>query len=393
MLQHLIQPPLDPLWGLKAAFDADPRPGKMELVVGVYRDDEGRTPILACVQAAEIALAAEGRAKAYRPPQGDAAFNAAMARLLLGDAPSRLARQVTIQTVGGTGALRLVADLIAFATPAATVWTTTPGYVHHRPLMGVAGLGVTTWRWRERDGRLDLDMALDDLAQAKRGDIVLLHGSCHNPTGVDPMARDWAAIARLCDRQGLIPLVDMAYQGFGRGLEEDAQGLRTLVDLLDTVLVAASCSKTMGLYSERVGVAMVVGRDVAALQPVAGTLTQIAGQSCFMAPSHGAEVAARLLAEPEPWRAELEAMRGRVRGIRRRLADALLQADAPKDLQAIRNHKGLFSRLPLTPVQMHRLRLDHGVYGAADGRINVAGVTPAGVARLAGAVAAVARNS
>lgn len=389
MLARLITPAPDPLWGLMAACRADPRPDKLELIVGVYRDDEGRTPVLDCVRAAEAELAAEGASKAYRPPMGDAAFTEAMARLILGDPPSRLSRQTTIQTVGGTGALRLLADFIALAAPRATVWLTTPGYVHHRPLMRVAGLEVASWRWRERQGRLDLDLALDDLALARKGDVVLLHGACHNPTGVDPTARQWTEIARLCDRKGLIPLVDMAYQGFGKGLEQDAQGVRTLVDLLDTVLIAASCSKNMGLYCERVGAAAVVGRDGAGLEAAAGVLAQIAGQSCFMAPQHGAAVAARLLGRRDAWEAELAEMRGLVRAKRRSLANALGRAGAPEVFQALRSHKGLFSRLPLSEAAMERLRVEHGVYGAADGRINIAGVAPAQMERLAYAVAAV----
>ncbi|HXV23173.1 MAG TPA: amino acid aminotransferase [Alphaproteobacteria bacterium] len=392
MLSSLSILPPDPLWGLTTAFRQDERPGKMDLVVGVYRDEFGRTPVLSAVQAAERRLAEGGLSKAYRSLSGNAAFNAGMARLLLGTDAARLARQHAMQTVGGTGALRLLADFIALANPEAQVWSTDPGYVNHRPLMEAAGLTVSTYRWRETAQGLDTDVMLADLDAAKRGDIVIVHGCCHNPTGIDMPFEAWAAVTGLCARKGLVPLVDMAYQGFGDGLEADAAGLRHMIDRLETVLVAASCSKNMGLYCERTGSASVVGPDTAALRPVAGTLERITRSNYSMPPEHGAAIATQLFDDPEPWHAELEAMRLRVVSTRILLADALYRFGAPERFQSLRRHKGMFSLLPVTCETMTRLREEFAIYGTRNGRINIAGLRPDQVENLARALVCLSRD-
>lgn len=393
MFSSLPVLPPDPLWGLTSAFRQDARPNKIDLVIGVYRDDSGKTPVMRAVKAAEEQLAAAGISKAYRSLAGNAEFNAGMARLLFGRDPARLARQHTMQTVGGTGALRLLADFIALAAPEATVWSTNPGYVNHRPIMEAAGLCVAPYRWQERAGVLDTDAVLADLAQAKSGDVVLLHGCCHNPTGIDMPAEAWAAVAALCDRQGLVPLVDMAYQGLGDGIEEDAAGLQLLVDRLDTVLLTASCSKNMGLYCERTGVASVIGASEKALRPVAGTLERITRSNYSMPPEHGAAIATKLFANPQPWLAELEEMRQRIAGIRAALGDALQQLGAPEEMQALRRQKGMFSMLPVDAEAMTRLREEFAIYGTQNGRINIAGLLPSQIDELAVALTAVSTQS
>ncbi len=395
MLASLATVAPDPLWGLTAAFRADPRPDKVDLVVGVYRDDTGQTPVMAAVKAAEERLAATGASKAYRGLAGNTDFNAGLATLLLGNDVGRLARQHTMQTVGGTGALRLLADFIAVASPGARVWVSDPGYVNHVPIMRAAGLAVNRYRWRAEGGLLDADAMFADLWAARSGDIVLLHGCCHNPTGIDMGVGVWQTVAERCAKQGLIPLVDMAYLGLADGLEQDTAGLRLVVDALDTVLVAASCSKSMGLYCERTGAAMVIGKNRAALQPVGGVLERITRSNYSMPPDHGAAIVAAILddvALTASWRNELEHMRQRIVGNRRRLDDALASLGAPVSLQNLSRHKGMFSMLPLDADAMERLRADHAIYGTQGGRINIAGLAPEQIDRVAGALVTVASD-
>lgn len=393
MLATLATVAPDPLWGLTAAFRADPRPDKVDLVVGVYRDDSGQTPVMAAVKAGEERLAAAGASKAYRGLAGNADFNVGLATLLLGNDVGRLSRQHTMQTVGGTGALRLLADFIAVASPGARVWVSDPGYVNHVPIMRAAGLAVDRYRWRAEGGVLDADAMFADLWAARAGDVVLLHGCCHNPTGIDMSMEVWQTVAERCAKQGLIPLVDMAYLGLADGLEQDAAGLRLLVDALDTVLVAASCSKSMGLYCERTGAAMVIGKNRAALQPVGGVLERITRSNYSMPPDHGAAIVAAILGDAAltaSWRNELEHMRQRIVGNRRRLDGALASLGAPVALQNLSRHKGMFSMLPLDADAMERLRADHAIYGTQGGRINIAGLAPEQIDRVAGALVAVA---
>ncbi|MBD3848597.1 aspartate/tyrosine/aromatic aminotransferase [Bosea sp. SSUT16] len=380
----------DPLWGLNAVFQGDPRAEKINLVIGVYRDDQGVTPTMQVVRDAERELVSEGASKAYRPLVGNQAFNDGMAQLLLGEASPHLGKQHTIQTVGATGALRLLGDLVARANSEATVWSTDPAYVNHRPLMETAGLRVRNYRWREQDGRFDIDAALDDLAQARAGDVILLHGCCHNPTGIDLPADRWAAIAELCNQRGLIPFVDTAYQGFGDGLDEDALGLRLLVDRVETVLISASCSKNMGLYCERTGTATVVSANGAMLEKVPRMLEHLTRSNYSVPPEHGAAIAIKVFEKSQAWRAELEAMRCRIVELRNLLADALQRKNAPAHMLAIRQHKGMFSTLKLSAESMERLRREFAVYGTDSGRLNIAGLRFSQIDQLAEALSEVA---
>lgn len=383
MLSALPILPPDPLWGLTTAVRHDQRPDKMDLIVGVYRDEVGTTPVFSAVQAAERHLAEQGISKTYRSLRGNVAFTTGMARLLLGDDPTRLERQYTMQTVAGTGALRLLADFIANISPEAAVWSSDPGYVNHRPIMEAARLKVMPYRWRETEAGLDTEAVLADLQAAKRGDIVILHGCCHNPSGIDMPMDAWTAVSDLCAKKGLVPLVDIAYQGFGDGLEADAAGLRHIVDENETVLVAASCSKNMGLYCERTGSATVIGADASALKAVPGTLERLTRSNYSMPPDHGAAIAAILFEDPAAWHAELEAMRLRVISIRTLLADSLANHGAPACFQSLRRHKGMFSLLPVTSEAMTRLREEFAIYGTQTGRINIAGLHPSQAERLA----------
>lgn len=390
MLHRLPTLPPDPIWGLTADFQADPRPEKLDLIVGVYRDESGQTPTFNVVKAAERQLAETAATKAYRPLAGNTAFNASMSRLLLGDGASELERAATIQTVGGTGALRLLADFIKLAQPEATVWTTDPGYINHRPIFETAGLRVRDYPWRQSAEGIDVNLALKSLAHAQSGDVLLIHGCCHNPSGIDPSIEDWTELAAFCAKRDVVPLIDIAYQGFGEGLSEDAVGLRLLTQALPLVFCAASCSKNMGLYCDRLGAAMVVAPEVAAIANTMRNLENLGRTNYSMPPEHPAAVANLVFNAKAQWAAELDAIRKRVTSLRSAFCDTLERQGAPASFQALRRHKGMFSMLPLPPKQMQRLRTEHGIYGSNTGRVNIAGLRADDIPMVAAAVAEVA---
>lgn len=382
----------DPLWDLMKKFDQDARPEKIDLVVGVYRDASGKTPVMRAVREAETILAAAAPSKSYRGLSGNLDFIDGISRFLLGpDSPAQ-DRQCTIQTVAGTGALRLLADFIARLVPDSTVWVTDPAYVNHRPILRAAGLQVKTFRWQENENGLDLQAALEDLDQARSGDVLILHGCCHNPSGIDPTLDHWHAISAFCREKSVVPFIDMAYQGFGDGVDADAAGLRLMASEQELLFVATSCSKNMGLYCERTGAAMVIGPSVGSVANIRLTLERAARSNYSMPPDHGAAVAAMLFANPKLWLEELEENRLRVAVIRRDLAAELRSIHAPAPFQSLERQKGMFSLLPLDPTQMDRLRHEFAIYGTAGGRINIAGLAPHQVGVLAYALAAVSRE-
>ncbi len=374
MFTALATVPLDPLWALTAAFRADQRLNKLDLILGIYRDADGTTPVLKVVQDAERHLAGVAPSKAYRPLSGNFAFNEGVTRLLLGADCPFIERTVTIQTVGGTGALRMLGELIAAANPSATIWSSHPGYSNYRPLMVAAGLRFAEYPWRECNGEIDVELMLEVLGRAQKGDILLVQGCCHNPTGVDLSQSGWHILAELCEKRGIVPLVDIAYQGLGDGLDSDAWGLRYLCRRLGTVLVAASCSKNMSLYCERTGAAVVVLPTPKEVGPTRSVLEGIGRRTYSMAPDHGASIAAWLFENPAPWHAELDEIRNRIRNVRYKLAHALQSAGVHSELLALKHHRGMFSMLPFSPDQMTRLRSEHAIYGTSGGRINVAGI-------------------
>ena len=391
MFSTLPQHPKDQLFELTMAFRDDPRTEKIDLVLGVYRDETGVTPVMKSVTAAETSLLEASASKAYRALAGNTEFNDAMARLVLGDENVRLDHTAKMQTVGGTGALRLLGDLVGLVNPDATVWSTDPGYVNHQPIFAHAGLRVAPYRWQSLAGFVDIDAMLDDLGQATTGDVILLHGCCHNPTGIHMPLAGWVAIADLCASRGVIPLVDIAYQGFGDGLDEDALGLRHLAEQCETVLVASSCSKNMGLYCERAGAAFVLspnGRDKARVNDALEGLTRV---NYSMPAEHGAAIAAHILRDQSVWRDELAAVRKRVIGLRNGLADRLETSGAPANMSELRAHKGMFSTLPLTKLQTGTLRRDFAIYCTASGRINIAGLATSQLDYVAGALVAVTK--
>lgn len=394
MFDQLPKPQPDGILAVMAAFRADPRPGKVDLGVGVYKDAAGRTPVMRAVKAAEARLVAEQDTKTYTQLAGDPAFHTAMAGVILGDAvpPARLAAAAA---TGGTGAVRLGFELIRAANPAARLWISRPTWPNHITIAEAVGLAWSPYRWLDPEaGALDRAGLMADLRQAQAGDVVVLHGCCHNPTGVDMDPSDWAAMADLCEARGLIPLVDIAYQGFGAGLEADAAGLRLLATRLPRVMVAASGAKNFGMYRERVGIAFVLAPE-AEREVVQATLAALNRAAISFPPDHGARVVTTILTDPAlraDWADELEAMRTRVEGLRRLLAEALRAETGSDRMGYVAAQRGMFSILPLSADQVGRLARDHGVYAVGGGRVNMAGLTEANVPPVARALAAVLRD-
>jgi aspartate/tyrosine/aromatic aminotransferase len=389
MFETVTPPEPDKIIRLMGMFAADPRAEKVDLGVGVYRSPEGKTPVMAAVKAAERAIWERQETKGYVGLRGDPGFIDAMRRLILGDAVPE-ARVAGAGTPGGTAAVRQVLESVHRLRPEATIWISDPTWPNHPAIIDHLGQKRRSYRYYDAaTGGLDRDGMLADLAEARAGDLILLHGCCHNPTGVDPTLADWRAIADLCERSGAIPFVDMAYQGFGDGLDADAAGLRLLAGALPEVFVAASCSKNFGLYRERVGVVLIVTEAKMAAE---GVLAGMNRQNFAFPPDHGARVVQDILSDQslgDAWRAELEAMRQVMAGNRAALAVALREAAGSDRFGFLAAHRGMFSLMGASPEQVDFLREKHGIYLVGDGRMNVAGLTAAAIPRVAAALAEV----
>jgi aspartate aminotransferase len=394
MLQALQQLPADPILGLSAACRADPNPRKVDLTIGIYMDEQGVCPVFDAVQRAQRALVEQETTKAYLPAAGDEHFNTGIQRLVLGADSAALAegRVSSIQTPGGCGALRIGAEIVHAAAPGARVWVSDPTWPVHIPLLGSVGLEFKTYRYYEPASHsVNFDGMLEDLKNARAGDVVLLHGCCHNPCGADLSLAQWGAIADLAEQQGFTPFVDFAYQGLGDGLEEDAAGVRLLVARLPEVIIAASCSKNLGLYRERVGATIFVCRDAANARAVLSQAMAAARRVYSMPPAHGALLAGRILTDDALgvlWRTELTAMCARINTLRADLRRAL-EGSCGSDFAFIQREKGMFSFLGLSAEQAQRLRREFGVYMLDSSRINVAGVNARNLDYIAQSVAKV----
>jgi len=393
-LSRVAAPP-DPILGLAEAFRADPRPDKVNLSIGVFVDETGRTPMLGSVVEAERRLAAAAATKLYRPIDGEVAYREAVRSLVLGEGHEAIAsgRALATQTPGGTGGLRVAADFLRQTGAGDTVWLSEPTWPNHPQLFHAAGFRTRSYPYADETGRrIDEDALLGALDGASPGDIVVLHGACHNPTGLDPSPGLWRRIGDLIEARGLLPLVDLAYQGFGDGLREDAAGLLELVRPGAELLASTSFSKTFSLYSERVGAMLLVARSAADAE-AAQTHVKLAVRVNYSnPPAHGADIVRTILNDGElrsQWEGELAAMRGRIRDNRRALVAALEQHGVPGDWGGIAAQRGMFALLGLTAAQVARLREEHGVYAVGRGRINVAGFTPANLGPFARALAAV----
>jgi aspartate aminotransferase len=390
MLTDLKEQPADKILMLMSMFREDPREDKIDLGVGVYRDPEGRTPVMRAVKEAERVVWETQGTKAYTGLAGDPAFSVAMRGLVLGGAVAD-DRVAAVATPGGTGAVRQALELTGLASPNATVWLPDPTWPNHNSIVAYLGRPSATYRYYDAaTGRVDAEGLLADLAKARRGDVVVLHGCCHNPTGADPDAALWERIASALEETGAIPLVDIAYQGFGNGLEEDAAGTRLLATRLPEVLVAASCSKNFGVYRDRAGLLMAVAPDAAAAKLAQGTLAFLNRQNYSFPPDHGARIVQTVL-DTDPlrsdWEAELDAIRGNMIALRRQLAAELRQRTNSDRFDFLAEHRGMFSRLGLDAAAVQALRDRHGVYLVGDSRMNVAGLNAGTVPVLAAAIA------
>lgn len=391
MLDQLPLLPADPILGLAAAARADSNPDKVDLTVGIYMDEAGVCPVFEAVQRAQRALIEEETTKAYMPAAGDPAFNTGIRQLVFGaDNPALLAGRVSsIQAPGGCGALRIGAEVIAAAAPGARVWVSDPTWPVHIPLLGSVGLQFQTYRYYEPASHgVDFEGMVEDLKQASAGDVVLLHGCCHNPCGADLSLEQWGVVADMAEAQGFLPFIDIAYQGLGDGLEQDAAGLRLLASRLPEMIVAASCSKNMGLYRERTGATLFLCRDSGSAEALVSQAAVAARRVYSMPPAHGAIIAGRILSDDAlrgNWQAELGAMCQRINGLRSELR-AKLEAATDRDFGFIEREKGMFSFLGLSKEQAQRLRAEHSVYMLDSSRINVAGVNAHNIDTLARAV-------
>jgi aromatic-amino-acid transaminase len=391
MFETLPAPEPDKIIRIMQAFAADPRGEKIDLGVGVYRAEDGTTPVMRAVAAAERAVWERQTTKTYVGLAGDPAFRAALATLVLGAEPALSDRLASVATPGGTGAVRQALELVRRARPGAVIWVSDPTWPNHTAILDTLEMPWRFYRYYDpATGAVDRDGMLADLAQAAAGDVVLLHGCCHNPTGADPAPGDWAAIAATLAARGAVPLIDVAYLGFGDGPEADAAGLRQVVAAVPEALLAVSGSKTFGLYRERVGAVLALCSDARSAAAVQGTLAWLNRQSFAFPPDHGARVVTHLLGDPAlraDWAAEIEAMRQRIEAGRRALAEALRAETGSDRFGFLAGQKGMFSLTGADPAQVERIRTQHAIYMIGDGRINLAGLTAATIPVVARALA------
>ena len=388
-----LQP--DPILGVIAAFRQDTSPRKVDLGVGVYKDEAGHTPIMSAVQKADALHRAEETSKTYVGPVGDVVFNAEIQRLILGDdcVPARDNRVRTVQTPGGCGALRVAAELINRAKPAAAIWVSDPTWANHVPLLGNAGLEIKTYPYYDPASQgLRFDAMCDALGRIGPGDLVLLHGCCHNPCGVDLSPAQWDTVTEIALRQGFTPFVDLAYLGLGIGLIEDAYGVRKLAASVPELVIASSCSKNFGLYRERVGAVSVVTPNVAEADIVHGQIQNIGRGIYSMPPNYGATLTGRILADAalrREWDTELTQMRDRINGLRSALAEKFRARLGHGRFDFIPQQRGMFSFLGLSKEQVARLQSEFSIYMVDSSRINVAGISQQNIDYFCDAVCAV----
>ncbi|EEY37032.1 aromatic amino acid transaminase [Vibrio mimicus] len=389
MFAHLPAPVLDPILSLSVAFRNDPRPEKVDLGIGVYKNSLGETPIMRAIAMAQDKVVTSQKTKSYVGLAGCEEFNQSMMHLVLGSTLDS-ERTIAIQTPGASGALRMLGDLMKVAQPETTVWITDPSYVNHRPVMEAAGLKVRYYRYFSRDTKMvDAEQMLADLAQAGPKDVVLLHGCCHNPTGADIDFTAWQAITDLAQKNGFIPFVDIAYQGFGDGLDQDAQGLRYMAERMEEMLITTSCSKNFGLYRERTGAAIVIGKNQQDVTNARGKMLTLARSTYTMPPDHGAALVKTVLRDEQLtaiWKQELSEMQQRLLSLRKNLCNELRNQHNTRQFDFIESHRGMFTVLGFSAEQMSRLREEFAIYGVADGRINIAGLTEKDIPYVANSI-------
>jgi len=392
MLEKFQPVPPDPILGLGQLFAADPREGKIDLGVGVFKDADGNTPIMAAVRKAEVILHDMQTTKTYKGLGGDEGFRDAMREMVLGDSVAA-ERVATIQTPGGTGAIRQLYEAMKKINEEATLWLSDPTWPSHVAIAKHMGMKIRTFRYfDDASSSVDFDAMMQDLQAVQAQDVLMLHGCCHNPTGANLDAAQWAAVTDLVLAKGVIPFIDIAYQGFGDGLEQDAANLRSMAARVPEMLVAASCSKNFGLYRDRVGCAMAVCDSADKHAVVTRNLAVLNRMNYSFAPDHGAAVVGIILADADLralWEEELTQMRETMLTIRTDLADELRRQCNTDRFDFIAEHRGMFSRLGLSKDEVEALREEHGMYVVGDSRINIAGLSGGRHVPFAAAVAKV----
>jgi aspartate aminotransferase len=395
MFESLKPVGIDPILGLMAAFRADDRANKIDLGIGVYQDDRGRTPVMASVKEAEAQLMTLETTKSYQGIAGDPDYNQRILQLLLGAEHSILnsGRIKTIQAPGGSGALRVGAEVIVRARPDANLWVGVPTWPNHIPLLGSAGVTIKEYPYYNLSNhQIDVESMMATLAQVPAGDMVLLHGCCHNPTGADLTHQQWDQIADLALERGFIPFIDTAYQGLGDGLDEDAYGVRMMADRLPELVIASSCSKNFGLYRERTGSITFITETSEQADIVAAQAMSVARQTYSMPPAHGALLVSLILGDQQlraNWQAELTEVRTRIQSMRSLLADNIQHNAAGIDFSHIKQQKGMFSFLGLNTEQLDLLREDYGIYIVSSSRVNLAGINSGNIGYLSDSIASV----
>ncbi|GIU34259.1 aminotransferase [Shewanella colwelliana] len=395
MFETLTPMPADPILGLMTKYREDTHANKVDLGVGVYKDEQGHTPILHCVKIAEQHRIDTEETKVYIGPTGSASFNQLLGELAFGqDNPALLADRVrTVSTPGGTGALRVAADFIKRLNPNAVVWVSDPTWANHTGLFEAAGLSVKTYPYYDHDNKtLKFEEMLSALSQVGKDDVVLLHACCHNPSGMDLTTQQWDKVIELTKQQGFTPLIDMAYQGFGDGVDEDAYGVRQMAAQVDNMILCSSCSKNFGLYRERIGACSILGRDSQSANVAFSVLLYVVRCIYSMPPAHGAAIVETILGSSElkqQWLDELKEMRDRINGNRVMLVNKLIEKGVTRDFSFIAEQKGMFSFLGITPQQVAQLQHDHSIYMVDSSRISIAGIGEGNVDYLAESIAKV----
>ena len=389
MFETLKPQAADKILMLMQMYKDDPRSDKIDLGVGVYKNADGQTPVMRAIKAAEHRLWQEQTTKSYTGLIGDPAYSDAMIALILGDAVDR-DKVGAAATPGGTGAVRQAFELIRMANPKARVWVSDPTWPNHLSILAYLGIEARPYRYFDSDSRgVDFNGMLEDLGKANTGDVVLLHGCCHNPTGANLNLVEWQAVIDLLNERGLIPMIDIAYQGFGDGVEQDAAATRLVASSVPECLIAASCSKNFGIYRERTGLLMAVSQDAGQRALNQGTLAFLNRQNYSFPPDHGARLVTMILNDADlraDWSSELEDVRLSMLGLRQALADELQRLTGSDRFAFLAQHRGMFSRLGTTPEMVEKLRRDNGIYMIGDSRMNIAGLNAKSVPILARAI-------
>ena len=398
MFEQLQAAKPDAILGLTEAFRNDPNPAKINLTVGVYKDADGQTPVLQTVKEAEAEILESQKSKGYLPMTGSPEFGQAIQKLLFGDAIESMAdRARTAQTPGGTGALRVAGDFIHTMFPDATLWLSQPTWPNHPGIFAAAHVPVDAYPYFDAEtNALDFSAMIAKLETLPPGDVVLLHGCCHNPTGVDPTLEQWKQIAKVLSERSLIPLIDFAYQGFSDGVQEDAAGLRIVCAECDEVLICSSYSKNFSLYNDRVGALTLIARSAAEADTAVGHLKLRIRTNYSNPPAHGGAIVTTILGNDAlhlRWKQEVDSMRSRINAMRGLFASALKAKGVSQDFSFMNRQRGMFSFSGLTPEQVENLRQEKSIYIVGSGRVNVAGMTENNMEAFSEAIAGVLRKS